>query len=155
MGRHDWAATRVHQCCRSITILNVQSIHFAAPFEHTIAHGTCTRGSPVSFWVWDLISCICCRCHTCRTHLPTHAHATHASRHFPDHHACIPIYILASSVPCTVVSGHNSTRAISFTHAHATHICIDHILISSHNSLFGRAGRLHIYNFHSGACAFS
>ncbi len=60
----------------------------------------------------------------------THAHATHASRHLPYHHACIPIYILA------VFPRHNSTfpvRSISFVNSRmrcACRTCIDHIYIA-------------------------
>ncbi len=85
----------------------------------------------------------------------THAHATHASRHFPNHHACmhacIPIYIPKIATPVTLCKGwqsasnipvriyilaifptHNSACAIDFTHASACRTCTNHKLTSSH-----------------------
>ncbi len=78
----------------------------------------------------------------------THAHATHASRHFPYHHACIYTYIYTCGFSNAQLYLRDQLRAF----ACACRTCIGHILTSSRDSLFGRAER---YYFHSGACAFS
>ncbi len=51
---------------------------------------------------------------------------------------------------------HRSDRTCTHAHHPSVPACSDRISISPHTtSPFGRAERLHNYNFHSGACAFS
>ena len=71
----------------------------------------------------------------------THAHATHASRHFPNHHACIPICTcdFSNAQLCLPDQLYACT---SMPHIHPPHP--SHIDFLTH-SLFGRAERYYFY----------
>ncbi len=95
---------------------------------------TCTYTSSVPAFIYTLMHTHAC--HTCILTFPMHAY----------HHAyeVVPIYMRAHTYIYACGFSKAQLYLHDQLHACAYRTCIDHILISSHDSLFGRrAARLH------------